>query len=183
MGGSLCAKWARFLRQAVCGTVSSPRDACQQPRIVYCRFDPLHTFALLLLLSSTAHFSKASFLASYSVGDQAVSYLPKWSAANTTPAFSPWLCCTVSTKPFLNGASYYVCVWVYGTGSIVTALYSQVVANTLGLNDSAYQYVIDALEADKIREEREKRDAEDRQQVRRIELDMSWLHICFVLLQ
>lgn len=60
---------------------------------------------------------------------------------------------------------------------------SQVVANTLGLNDSAYQYVIDALEADRIREEREKRDAEDRQQVRRIELDMSWLHICFVLLQ
>lgn len=42
----------------------------------------------------------------------------------------------------------------------------QVVANTLGLNDSAYQYVIDAMEADELRAEREKRDEEDRQQVR-----------------
>eukprot|EP00752_Nemacystus_decipiens_P005492 g4972.t1 len=41
----------------------------------------------------------------------------------------------------------------------------EVVANTLGLNDSAYQYVIDALEADQLRAEREKRDEEDRQQM------------------
>lgn len=40
------------------------------------------------------------------------------------------------------------------------------VANTLGLNDSAYQYVIDALEADEMRAEREQRDEEDRQKVR-----------------
>lgn len=39
------------------------------------------------------------------------------------------------------------------------------VANTLGLNDSKYQYVIDALEADEIREKREQRDKEDRRQV------------------
>lgn len=50
-------------------------------------------------------------------------------------------------------------------GSVSTAIYSQVVADTLGLNDSAYQYVIDALEADEIRAEREKRDEEDRQKV------------------
>lgn len=39
------------------------------------------------------------------------------------------------------------------------------VANTLGLNDSKYQYVIDALEADKVRREIEERDEEDRRQV------------------
>lgn len=37
-------------------------------------------------------------------------------------------------------------------------------ANTLGLNDSKYQYVIDALEADKYRRELEERDEEDRRQ-------------------
>ncbi|CAM9485003.1 unnamed protein product [Scytosiphon promiscuus] len=44
-----------------------------------------------------------------------------------------------------------------------------VVANTLGLNDSKYQYVIDALEADEMRAQREKRDEEDRQKVAREE--------------
>ena len=39
------------------------------------------------------------------------------------------------------------------------------VANTLGLNDSEFQYVIDALEMDELRREREERDAEDRRQV------------------
>lgn len=42
----------------------------------------------------------------------------------------------------------------------------QVVANALGLNDSKYQYVIDALEADELRRQREERDEEDRRQVR-----------------
>lgn len=41
----------------------------------------------------------------------------------------------------------------------------QVVANTLGLNDSKYQYVIDALEADEMRAKREQRDEEDRRKV------------------
>ncbi|CAM9139437.1 unnamed protein product [Ectocarpus sp. 12 AP-2014] len=41
----------------------------------------------------------------------------------------------------------------------------EVVANTLGLSDSKYQYVIDALEADEIREKREQRDEEDRRQM------------------
>lgn len=45
-------------------------------------------------------------------------------------------------------------------------LHAQVVANTLGLNDSKYQYVIDALEADEMRRKREERDEEDRRQVR-----------------
>lgn len=34
----------------------------------------------------------------------------------------------------------------------------------MGLNDSKYQYVIDALEADKYRRERDERDEEDRRQ-------------------
>ena len=38
-------------------------------------------------------------------------------------------------------------------------------ANTLGLNDSEFQYVIDALELDEMRREREERDAEDMRQV------------------
>lgn len=41
------------------------------------------------------------------------------------------------------------------------------VANTLGLNDSEFQYVIDALEMDELRREREERDAEDMRQVGR----------------
>eukprot|EP00903_Cladosiphon_okamuranus_P007980 g7702.t1 len=41
----------------------------------------------------------------------------------------------------------------------------EVVANTLGLNDSAYQYVIDALEMDEIRAQREQRDEEDRKKM------------------
>lgn len=41
------------------------------------------------------------------------------------------------------------------------------VANALGLNDSKYQYVIDALEADELRRQREERDEEDRRQVRK----------------
>lgn len=40
--------------------------------------------------------------------------------------------------------------------------HSQVVADTLGLNDSKYQYVIDALEADKYRQEREEREEAER---------------------
>lgn len=49
------------------------------------------------------------------------------------------------------------------------------VANTLGLNDSKYQYVIDALEADEMREKREQRDEEDRQKVLRVFL------VCFIV--
>eukprot|EP00904_Undaria_pinnatifida_P000878 jgi/Undpi1/10791/HiC_scaffold_29.g13239.m1 len=41
----------------------------------------------------------------------------------------------------------------------------EVVANTLGLNDSEFQYVIDALELDEMRREREERDAEDMRQM------------------
>ncbi|CAM9478431.1 unnamed protein product [Laminaria digitata] len=41
----------------------------------------------------------------------------------------------------------------------------EVVANTLGLNDSEFQYVIDALEMDELRREREERDAEDMRQM------------------
>ncbi|CAN0336194.1 unnamed protein product [Pylaiella littoralis] len=41
----------------------------------------------------------------------------------------------------------------------------EVVANTLGLNDSKYQYVIDALEADEMRAKREQRDEEDRRKM------------------
>lgn len=47
----------------------------------------------------------------------------------------------------------------------------QVVANTLGLNDSKYQYVIDALEADEYRREREERDEEHRRRVRKTMLN------------
>ena len=39
-------------------------------------------------------------------------------------------------------------------------------ANTLGLNDSEFQYVIDALEMEEMRRERAERDAEDMRQVR-----------------
>lgn len=49
------------------------------------------------------------------------------------------------------------------------------VANTLGLNDSKYQYVIDALEADEIREKREQRDEEDRRQVSYDSVDAEFL--------
>lgn len=42
---------------------------------------------------------------------------------------------------------------------------TQVVADTLGLNDSKYQYVIDALEADEIRRKTQEKDEEDRRQV------------------
>lgn len=41
----------------------------------------------------------------------------------------------------------------------------EVVANTLGLNDSEFQYVIDALEMEELRREREERDAEDMRQM------------------
>lgn len=39
------------------------------------------------------------------------------------------------------------------------------VANTLGLNESKYQYVIDALEADELRRQQEEQDEDDRRQV------------------
>lgn len=55
--------------------------------------------------------------------------------------------------------------WLIRYGHSILGASLKVVANTLGLNDSKYQYVIDALEADEIRKQREEQDEEDRRQV------------------
>lgn len=70
----------------------------------------------------------------------------------------------------------------FDCSTIVVRRSSQVVANTLGLNDSKYQYVIDALEADEMRAEREKRDEEDRQKVTGSFLPTSMFVIVILLL-